>query len=96
MVTGVRPYPGGDTSVTPAAPAELNPGVSAGSLQNLQAEQRRSGFALRGDIASSWKRMEHYMDQAEAALSAKNTDEAKENMENAEREISTLEKFLGR
>jgi hypothetical protein len=36
------------------------------------------------------------MDQAEAALSARNTDEAKENMENAEREISTLEKFLGR
>ncbi len=71
-------------------------GAVASSLQNLQQQQQRSGFGLRGDIAASWKRMEHYMDQVEAAISAKDPDAAKENMENADREITTLEKFLGR
>ncbi len=65
-------------------------------LQNLEQEQRRAGFGLRADVASSWKRLEHYMDQAEAALSAKDPDAAKTHMENAERELGTLEKFLGR
>jgi hypothetical protein len=40
--------------------------------------------------------MEYYMDQAEAAISAKDPAMAKEHMDNAEREIQTLEKFLGR
>jgi hypothetical protein len=71
-------------------------GAVASSLQNLQADQKRSGFGLRGDISASWKRMEHYMDQAEAAISAKDPAAAKEDMDSAEREISTLEKFLGR
>lgn len=71
-------------------------GVASSSLKRLQQEQQSSGFGLRGDIAASWKRMEHYMDEVEAALSAKDLDAAKESMENAEREIATLEKFLGR
>jgi serine/threonine-protein kinase len=71
-------------------------GAVASSLQNLQQQQQRSGFGLRGDIAASWKRMEHYMDQLEAAISSKDPEAAKENMENADREITALEKFLGR
>jgi serine/threonine-protein kinase len=71
-------------------------GAVASTLKNLQQEQKRSGFGLRGDISASWKRMEYYMDQAEAAISAKDPALAKENMESADREIQTLEKFLGR
>jgi len=71
-------------------------GAASTSLQNLQQEQKRSGYGMRGDITASWKRMEHYMDQVEAALSAKDPDAARENMENAEREVTALEKFLGR
>ena len=71
-------------------------GAVSSSLQNLQREQQRQGFGLRGDIAASWKRMEHYMDQFDAAIAAKDPDAAKEHMESAEREIATLEKFLGR
>jgi hypothetical protein len=71
-------------------------GAVASTLQNLEQAQKRSGFGLRGDISASWKRMEHYMDQADAAISAKDPALAKENMESAEREIQTLEKFLGR
>ena len=71
-------------------------GAVSSSLQNLQQAQQRSGLGLRGDISASWKRMEHYMDQAEAAISAKDPALAQEHMESAEREIQTLEKFLGR
>ena len=71
-------------------------GAVSSSLQNLQQAQQRSGLGLRGDISASWKRMEHYMDQAEAAISAKDPASANEHMESAEREIQTLEKFLGR
>lgn len=71
-------------------------GAASSSLQNLQQQQQRSGLGLRGDITASWKRMEHYMDQVEAALVAKDVEAAKENMENAEREVAVLEKFLGR
>ncbi len=71
-------------------------GAASTSLQGLQQEQKRSGFGLRGDITASWKRMEHYMDQADAALAAKDPDAARESMENAEREVTALEKFLGR
>jgi serine/threonine-protein kinase len=71
-------------------------GAISSSLQNLQQAQQRSGLGLRGDISASWKRMEYYMDQAEAAISAKDPALAKEHMDNADREIQTLEKFLGR
>ena len=66
------------------------------SLENLQNQQQRSGLSLRGDISASWKRMEHYMDETEAAFSAKDADAVKENMDSVERELGTLEKFLGR
>ena len=39
-----------------------------GSLQNLEQQQRGMGLGLRGDISSSWKRMEFLLDEAEAAL----------------------------
>jgi serine/threonine-protein kinase len=71
-------------------------GAVSTSLQSLQQQQQRSGYNLRGDIAASWKRMEHHVDQVDAALAAKDPDAARENMESAERELATLEKFLGR
>jgi hypothetical protein len=71
-------------------------GAVSSSLQNLQQQQRSSGFGLRGDIAASWKRMEHYMDQFDTAMAAKDAEAAREHMENAEREVANLEKFLGR
>jgi hypothetical protein len=67
-----------------------------GSLQNLQQQQARSGLGLRGDISASWRRMQTYMRLTEAALESKDPDAAKENMDNVERELAVLEKFLGR
>lgn len=67
-----------------------------GSLQTLQQQQARSGLGLRGDISASWRRMQTYMRQTDAALASKDPDAAKENMDNVERELGVLEKFLGR
>jgi hypothetical protein len=65
------------------------------SLQTLQQQQSSSGLSLRGDISASWIRMKGYMDRADAALSASRPNAAKRNMDQAEREIDFLEKFLG-
>ena len=40
--------------------------------------------------------MQTYMRLTEAALESKDLDAAKENMDNVERELAVLEKFLGR
>ena len=64
-------------------------------LDNLRRQQARSGLGLRADMAAAEQRMEHYLDEADAAVKGGDTQAAKENLEAAEREISKLETFLG-
>ena len=71
-------------------------GAVRSSLETLQRQQAAMGLNLRGDILASWKRMEHYMDQAEAALNKRDAAAARRHLEAAEREIDRLESFLGR
>jgi len=71
-------------------------GAVRSSLETLQRQQAAMGLNLRGDILASWKRMEHYMDQAEAALNRGEVAAAQRHLEAAEREIDRLENFLGR
>jgi len=66
------------------------------SLETLQRQQSAMGLSLRGDITASWKRMEYYMDQAEAALGKGDPAAARRHMEAAGREVDRLEAFLGR
>jgi len=66
------------------------------SLENLLREQRREGLSLRQDVMASWKRMEHFMDKADEALEAKDAVAAGRFMEQAEREVEKLERFLGK
>jgi serine/threonine protein kinase len=67
-----------------------------GSLDILRQQQAASGYGLRSDMASSAQRMEYYFTQAEAAHNRRDADAAKKNMDLAEREVSKLEKFLGK
>ena len=64
-------------------------------LDNLRRQQARSGLGLRADMTASEQRMEHYLDEADAAVKGGDTQAAKENIEAAEREVSKLENFLG-
>jgi hypothetical protein len=66
------------------------------SLETLQRQQAAMGLSLRGDISASWKRMEYYLDQAEAALGKGDEAGARRHLEAAERELDRLETFLGR
>ena len=67
-----------------------------GSLQTLQQEQARSGLNLRGDIVTTQKRMELYLNEAETAGKSGDPVAMKKYLGSAEREIEKLEKFLGR
>ncbi len=66
------------------------------SVQNIQRQQNSEGLSMRPDIAAALSRMERFMNEADAALSAGNSASAQRNMDLAEREIEKLEKFLGR
>jgi hypothetical protein len=66
------------------------------SLQNLEAQQRRAGLSLRTDIATSWRRMEAFLDEGEAALKARDLPGLRRSLNLAEREADRLDEFLGR
>ncbi|HOK45771.1 MAG TPA: protein kinase [Bryobacteraceae bacterium] len=66
------------------------------SLKNLQQQQQQMGVGLRGDITTAWKRMEFLLDESEAALKRQDLAATNKYLDQAEREIDKLEKFLGR
>lgn len=66
------------------------------TIQNLQQQESSAGSSLRPDILASESRMERYMDEADSALSTRNAASAKHYMDLAEREINSLEGFVGR
>jgi len=66
------------------------------SLQNLEAQQRRAGLSLRTDMATSWRRMEAFLDEAEAARKARDGLGFRRSLTLAEREADRLDEFLGR
>jgi len=65
------------------------------SLDNLKNQQSAQGYGLRGDVVSAEQRMQAYMSKAQAALQRQDGPSAKKFFEQADREISFLEKFLG-
>jgi len=65
------------------------------SLDNLKQRQSAQGYGLRGDVVSAEQRMQSYMSKAQAALQRQDGPSAKKYFEQADREISFLEKFLG-
>jgi hypothetical protein len=66
------------------------------SLQNLEAQQRRAGLSLRTDIATSWRRMEAFLDETEAAMKGRDWLGFRRSLALAEREADRLDEFLGR
>jgi hypothetical protein len=65
------------------------------SLDNLKGQQSAQGYGLRGDVVSAEQRMQSYMSKAQAALQRQDGPSAKKFFEQADKEISFLEKFLG-
>ena len=66
------------------------------TFQNMQQQEAASGLGLRPDVVASENLMEGYMDKADAALAANNSQSAAHYMDLAEKQISRLEAFFGR
>ena len=65
-------------------------------LQQIRNQQQAQGLDLRGDILASMNRMNAYLSEANNALNQNDLQAANDNMDRAEKEIGTLNTFLGR
>jgi len=66
------------------------------SLNQLRSQQESQGLGLRNDMAAADSRMRSYMQAANRDLQSSRAAAAGKNMDKAEPEIDTLEKFLGK
>lgn len=66
------------------------------SLDRLQAEQARSGYGLRGDMAQHQSSMKLNLQKAQEAIEHGDAARAKRYKEYCEADVDALEKFLGR
>jgi eukaryotic-like serine/threonine-protein kinase len=69
--------------------------VSA-SVEGLKRQQEADGLGLRRDMAAAYARMNSYLRSANDELNSGNIDAARSHMDKADKEISTLESFLGK
>jgi serine/threonine-protein kinase len=65
-------------------------------VQQIRGQQQAQGLDLRGDVLASLNRMNSYMNEADRSLSQNDVQGAQDEMDRAEKEISTLKAFLGR
>jgi serine/threonine-protein kinase len=65
------------------------------SLDSLRKQQAASGYNLRADISSSQDRMNLLIAKGNAALQARNMAAAQKYFDQADAELSKIEKFLG-
>ncbi len=66
------------------------------TLDQMKAQQARMGLGLRTDMVNAQKMMEMHLDDAEAAWKSGELDQARKDLQDAEREVEKLEKFIGR
>jgi eukaryotic-like serine/threonine-protein kinase len=69
--------------------------VSA-SVEGLKRQQEADGLGLRRDMAAAYVRMNSYLRSANDELNSGNLTAARSHMDKADKEISTLESFLGK
>jgi eukaryotic-like serine/threonine-protein kinase len=66
------------------------------SLESLKRQQEADGVGLRRDMAVAYARMNGFLSSANADLASGNITAARSHMDQADKEISTLESFLGK
>ena len=75
---------------------EARADAALSNLQQLRAQQQAQGLDLRGDIVAGMSRMQSDLREAQQYLNQNDLSTAGDYMDRADREIATLEKFLGR
>ncbi|WP_158823583.1 serine/threonine-protein kinase [Granulicella sp. S156] len=76
---------------------QLNARASAArhGVQEIRSQQEQMGLGLRGDIDSAESRLNAYLHAANDEVRTGNATAASRDMDKAEVELSTIEKFLG-
>jgi serine/threonine-protein kinase len=69
--------------------------VSA-SVEGIKRQQEADGLSLRPDMAAAYALMNSYLQSASGELNSGNITAARNHMDKADKEISTLERFLGK
>jgi len=64
-------------------------------VQSIRTQQQAQGLDLRGDILAAMNRMNNNLREADSALNRNDLAAAHDYLQKADREIGTLEKFLG-
>ncbi|HEY4357287.1 MAG TPA: serine/threonine-protein kinase [Acidobacteriaceae bacterium] len=65
------------------------------AVNQIRVQQEQQGLGMRGDIESAESRMDSYLDSANMAVNHGNAAKAENDLDKAEAELGTLEKFLG-
>ena len=65
-------------------------------VQQIRTQQQAQGLDIRGDVLTSMNRMDSYLAEANRALGQNDLQSADQFMDRAEKEVSTLQTFLGR
>jgi serine/threonine-protein kinase len=65
------------------------------SVQQIRSQQEQMGLGLRGDVEATESRLDAYLRTATNDLRSGNTSAASRDMEKADTELGSLEKFLG-
>ncbi|QNI33785.1 protein kinase [Alloacidobacterium dinghuense] len=73
---------------------EARADAARSGVQQLRSQQQAQGFDIRGDILGSLNRMNSSMSEANRALGQNDLQAANDYMDRADKEVSTLEKFL--
>ena len=66
------------------------------SLNQMRNQQAAQGLSLRSDMAAADSRLRSYMRAATGDIQSGRIASAGKNMDKAEAELDTLEKFLGK
>jgi len=73
---------------------EARADAARSGVQQLRSQQQAQGFDIRGDVLGSLNRMNSSMGEANRALGQNDLQAANDYMDRADKEVSTLEKFL--
>ncbi|MGH9604986.1 MAG: serine/threonine protein kinase [Terracidiphilus sp.] len=65
-------------------------------VESIRRQQQAQGFDIRGDILTAMNKLNNDMNEAGQALNGNDLASANQYMDRAERELATLESFLGR
>lgn len=75
---------------------EARSAAIAQGLNGLRRAQQAQGYGLRGDIVQAEQMMQINLARAQSAMREGNVEQAKEYLDKAEGQATTLERFLGR